>query len=160
MYTYEYLKKNKRIDSFTYTKPGPSRVVGWLPELAGCPHSSAIARMLKSLFEIKFTNVIWSVEYIRGFVIIVKLTSVIGVPAVYCKLLSGGNCNDRWQRQLRISVGRDMTDRRVRRKLYCHANVIGNTRKHHRWLKNSKKSTIMNIMFNHYLACVTYPFNN
>lgn len=64
-------------------------------------------------------------------------TCVIGIPPINSKLLSGSYRHNRWQWQLRISVSRDMTDRRVRRKLDGHAHIIRNAREHHWWLKKN-----------------------
>lgn len=63
------------------------------------------------------------------------LTCVIGIPPINSKLLPSSYRHNWWQWQLRISVGRDMTDRWIRREFDGHAHVIRDAREHHWCLK-------------------------
>lgn len=94
------------IDACTYKERDPWTMADWQPALEVCPHSSVIARRLWKVRITTITGIDASTEAYRKL-----LTCVIGIPPINSKLLPGSYRHNRWQWQLRISVGRNMTDR-------------------------------------------------
>ena len=66
---------------------------------------------------------------------IVGSTCVVRIPTVDGEMLIRRYRYDRRIRQLRIRIGRDMADRRVRQEFHDHAHVLRDWREHHRGLK-------------------------
>lgn len=139
--TYEFVSTNRFKNilindaSDTHRERDPWTMADWRPAPEVCLHNSAIARKLRkdeiiTIVARQRTSELGYLERVGNY-----FTCVIGVPAINGKLLAGGYRHNRWQWQLRISVGRDMTDRRIRREFYGHANIVRNAREHHRRLE-------------------------